>query len=69
MPVITQIKSQKNKKRVNVYLDGKYGFGIDLENFMKMGLKVEQELSEKEISEILKKAEFQKTRPVESVEI
>lgn len=61
MPIITAIKPQKNKKRVNVYLDGKFGFGIDLENLMKLALKVEQELTEKEIEEIVRKAEFQKT--------
>lgn len=61
MPIITAIKPQKNKKRVNIHLDGKFGFGIDLENFVKLGLKVEQELSEREIEEIIKKAEFQKT--------
>src|SRR3989337_85402 len=61
MPVVTSIKPQKNKKRVNVYLDGKFGFGLDLENFVKLGLKVDQELSEKSAAEIVKKAEFQKT--------
>ena len=45
MPIITAIKSQKKKERVNVYLDDKFGFGIDLENFIKLGLKVEQELT------------------------
>ena len=60
MPIITKIKPQKNKKRVNIYLDNKFGFGLDLENFMRLGLKVEQEFSEKKIKEILKKAEFQK---------
>ncbi|MFZ5932942.1 MAG: RecX family transcriptional regulator [Patescibacteria group bacterium] len=60
MPRITRIKPQKNKNRVNIYLDGKFGFGLDLENFVKLGLKVEQELSEKEVAEIVKKAEFQK---------
>jgi len=61
MPIVTSIKPQKNGKRVNIYLDGKFGFGIDLENFVKLGLKVEQELGEKEVEEIVKKAEFQKT--------
>jgi regulatory protein len=60
MPTITSIKPQKTKKRVNIYLDGKFGFGIDLENYLKLGLKIEQELTEKEIDEIVKKAEFQK---------
>ena len=61
MPIITKIKPQKNKKRVNIYLDNKFGFGLDLENYMKLGLKVDQELSDEEIAIMLKKAEFQKT--------
>ncbi len=61
MPIITKIKPQKNKKRVNIYLDDKFGFGLDLENFMKLGLKVNERLSDEEIEKILKKAELQKT--------
>jgi regulatory protein len=61
MPIITSIKQQKNKNRVNVYLDDEFGFGIDLDNFVLLHLKVDQELTEKEIEEIVKKAEFQKT--------
>lgn len=61
MPKITSIKQQKNKNRVNIYLDGKFAFGIDLENFVIAHLKVEQELTEDEVAEIIKKAEFQKT--------
>lgn len=60
MSVITSIKAQKNQKRVNINLDGSFGFGLDLENFMKLQLKVNQELSQKEINEIIKKSEFQK---------
>ena len=61
MPTISAIKPQRNKKRVNIYLDNKFGFGLDLENFIKLNLKVEQELSEEEIEKIVKKGEFQKT--------
>jgi len=61
VPVITSIKSQKNKNRINVYLDDKFGFGIDLDNFVLLHLKVNQELTKKEVEEIVKKAEFQKT--------
>jgi regulatory protein len=61
VPIITSIKQQKNKNRVNVYLDDKFGFGIDLDNFVLLHLKVNQELTDKEIEEIVKKAEFQKT--------
>lgn len=61
MPTITSIKQQKNKDRVNVYLDDKFGFGIDLDNFVLLHLKVDQELTEKEVEDIVKKSEYQKT--------
>jgi regulatory protein len=60
MFTITLIEPQKLKRRVNIYLDGKFGFGLDLENFVKSGLKVGQQLSEEKVDEITKKAEFQK---------
>ena len=60
MPTITSIKQQKNKNRINVYLDGEFGFGIDLDNFVLLHLKVDQQLTEKEVREIVHKAEFQK---------
>lgn len=62
MPQITAIKPQKNKKRVNIYLDGKFGFGIDYESYVKLGLKVEQNLTQEQIEEIVEKAEFQKVK-------
>lgn len=46
---------------MNVYLDGKFGFGIDLDSFVKLNLRVEQELTEAEVGQVVKKAEFQKT--------
>jgi regulatory protein len=61
VPIITAIKPQKNKKRVNIYLDGKFAFGLNLENYVKLGLKVGQGLTEDEVEEIVIKAEFQKT--------
>lgn len=61
MPMVTLVKPQKNGKRVNIYIDDKFGFGIDLINFVKNELKVGLELSEEKINEIVKKAEFQKT--------
>ncbi len=61
MPTITALKSQRNKKRVNVYLDDKFGFGIDLDNFVLLHLKVNQELTQEELEKIVRKAEFQKT--------
>jgi len=61
MPEITSIKPQKNGKRVNIYLDNKFGFGIDLENFVVLGLKEGSNYSEEEIDKIIKKAQLQKT--------
>jgi len=61
VPTITSIKKQKSFNRVNVYLDGKFGFGIDLDSFVKLNLRVEQELTEAEVGQVVKKAEFQKT--------
>jgi regulatory protein len=62
VPQITAIKPQKNKKRINIYLDGKFGFGIDYESFVKLNLKVEQNLTQEEIEKIVKEAEFQKVK-------
>ncbi len=56
MPTITALKPQRNGRRVNVYLDGKFGFGIDLDNLIKNGIKVEKEFSEEGIAKIIKKA-------------
>lgn len=60
MAEITKIKPQKNKKRVNIYLGGKFVFGLDADNFLKAGLKVGQELSEKQVEDLVFKNEFQK---------
>lgn len=61
MPTITAIKPQTNGKRVNIYLDGEFGFGIDLENYVVLGLKVNQEFTSEEVEKIIKKAGFQKS--------
>jgi regulatory protein len=61
MPIVTEIRQQKNKNRANVYLDGVFGFGIDLDNLVLSGIKVNKEFSQTEVEKIIKKAEFQKT--------
>lgn len=60
MAIITSVKQQKNKKRVNIFLDEKFAFGIDLENFLKSKLKVGMELEDEQIEKIVNKAEFAK---------
>lgn len=61
MPTVTDIKPQKNKKRVNIYLDNKFGFGIDLETFVTKKIKVGLELTDKVIEQIVNESEFQKS--------
>ncbi len=61
MPTVTLLKAQKNGKRVNVYLDGVFGFGIDLDNLVLSHIKIGSELTDEEVQKIVRKAEFQKT--------
>lgn len=60
MPQITKISPQKRKKRVNIFIDEKFAFGIDLETFAKYSLRVDQELSQEEIEKIIKEGELQR---------
>jgi len=52
MPKITRLKFQKNQERVNLYLDGKYAFGVDAQKVLAKNLKVGQEISSKEQEEL-----------------
>lgn len=61
MPEVTLLKPQKNGKRVNVYLDGEFGFGIDLDNLVLNHIKIGSTLTDEEVKKIIRKAEFQKT--------
>jgi regulatory protein len=61
MPEVTLLKPQKNGKRVNVYLDGVFGFGIDLDNLVLSHIKIGSVLTDEEVQKIVRKAEFQKT--------
>lgn len=61
MPQVTGLKPQKNNKRVNVYLDNKFGFGIDLDNLVKFGIKTDAVYSNEEITKIVYEAEFHKS--------
>jgi regulatory protein len=61
MPTVTALKPQKNQKRVNVYLDNKFGFAIDLDNLVLLGIKLNREFGQEELEEIIKKSFFQKT--------
>ena len=58
MPLITDIKPQKNKKRFNIYLDGQFAFGLSVEARLKARLKIDQEISEEKVDELIKEDEF-----------
>lgn len=62
MAKITEIKPQKPRQtrpasgrdRFNIYLDGKFAFGVSAETFIKENLKVGMDLDEQEVSCIIK---------------
>ncbi len=58
MPLITSIKPQKrDKKRFNLFLDGKFAFGVDGEILLKYRLENGASLPLKTIDQILKEEE------------
>ena len=61
MSTITSIKPQKFNNRVNVYLDGEFAFGLDLETYMKSGLKIGNTLSDEEIAKLKDSSDFTTT--------
>lgn len=61
MPTITCLKPQRNGRRVNVYVDNEFAFGIDLDNLVKFGIKIDKSFTKEELDKIIREAEFQKT--------
>lgn len=51
--IVTKIESQKNKKRVNVYLDGDFAFGLTKEVQYKYNLSKGTEVDNKYIDKVL----------------
>jgi regulatory protein len=60
VPIVTSLKPQRNGKRVNVYVDEEFAFGIDLDNLVKFGIKINRNFTPEELNTIIKKAELQK---------
>lgn len=60
MPSITKLKIQKNKKRVNVYLDGKFAFGLGLDEVVKKGLSVGQQLTDSQVEKLFFSSQLEK---------
>ena len=58
---ITQLKTQaRDKERVNVYIDGKFAFGVALA--VALELSVGQELSPESIAALKERDHFEKTK-------
>ena len=58
---ITNIKQVvKNENRVNVFVNGKYSFSLDIAQLADIKLKVGQNISEKDLAEYKKASEFGK---------
>lgn len=58
MPQITKLSPQKRKNRVNVYLDGKFAFGLPLVTAIRYQLKTNQRLSAQKIEELIRENEL-----------
>lgn len=54
---ITNIEPQKNNKRVNIYIDNNFAFGLSEELRYKFGLHIDDEIEESFIDDILKSEE------------
>ncbi len=58
MPTITSITAQtKNKERCNLFIDGEFYAGLSLETVMSFRLKVGQEITEKQLTEVILEGE------------
>lgn len=60
MPRITHIKPQKDKSRFNIYLDGKFAFGLDALVIVGENLKTGQEISLEKVQALIAANELQK---------
>ena len=57
MPIITAITPQKNKERVNIYLDGSFYCGLQKITCASFGLQVGRAVSETELGQIQEQSE------------
>lgn len=57
---ITKIESQKNKERVNIYIDDSFAFGLSLEISYKYDLKEDMAVSQEWVENVLKSEELNK---------
>ena len=58
---ITDISSQQsNLNRVNIYVDGKYRFSLDISQVASLGVKLGREYSDQEINQLEQESQFGK---------
>ena len=57
MGVITKIEAQRNKARVNLYIDGSFFCGLMAETAIANGLKENQEVDEEYLKEVIAQSE------------
>ena len=58
---ITDLKQGvKNQNRVNVFVDGKYSFSLDIAQVVDLGVKVGKLVTPEELEELKKASEFGK---------
>lgn len=58
MATITKIEEQKNKKRVNIFVDGAFFCGLNFETAVVCGLKKGKEVNTEELNEAIRKSEI-----------
>jgi len=57
---ITKIEGQKNKSRVNIFVDDTFFCGLEKETAIIFGLKVGKEVDEKQLSRIIEESEIKR---------
>jgi len=57
MGIITEISCQKNKKRVNIFVDGEFVSGLSFETAVKHGLKTGKEIDQQELEQLIQESE------------
>lgn len=57
MGIITKIEEQKNKNRVNIFVDDSFFCGLEKETAVIFGLKLNKEVDEKELEQAVIKSE------------
>lgn len=57
MGIITEISQQKNKKRVNLFVDNEFRSGLNVETAVKFGLKTGKYIDDVKLDEIIMESE------------